>query len=209
MEEQGFPKPCVAGSTPAWGIFFISLILLGTARTAAAQSDDIFAKWLTGPQGYAQAMEKRRGTSDVVLIYFYTDWCPYCRLFNKEIVASKQMNDYLDHAIAVRINPDKGSKEKELARTYGVSGYPSFFVLPPGSDSPKRISVSGDIDPSEFVKNCQQLGERHREKKRPTTTSVKTIKQETKTQSQPKLSSPQIPPKEIILQHPVTWNMVV
>jgi thiol-disulfide isomerase/thioredoxin len=133
-----------------------------------AASQDLFAKWQTGAEGLERAMDRRRGTSDAILLYFYTDWCPWCRRFNTEILASEEMSDYLDHVIAVRINPESGKQERAIAERYGVSGYPTLFVLPPGSDQPHEINASrktNPLNPSEFVRACEQAGERPRKKR--------------------------------------------
>ena len=80
-----------------------------------AESDSVFAKWLNGADGFEQAIERRRGTTDVMLLYFYTDWCPYCRQLSNEILASPPMQQYVEHVIAVRINPERGAREEKEA----------------------------------------------------------------------------------------------
>ena len=162
------------------------------ANAARAESGDIFAKWLNGADGFTQAMDKRRGTSDALLLYFYTDWCPYCRRFNTGILASKEVDEYLDHVIAVRINPEHGQREQAIAKTYGLAGYPTLLVLPAGADRPSEITTSG-VSPSEFVQVCERAGAPHRAKKSAQTkpspkTSLKTVP------APPQAASPSAPP---------------
>ena len=131
---------------------------------ARAESQDIFAKWLSGADGFAQAAQKHEAAEVPVLVYIYTDWCPYCRRFNKEIVASEAMDDYLDDIVAVRLNPERGAREQAISNQFGVHGYPALYVLPAKSNQPRKIypyRKEGDgwvlMSPSEFVEACQQV----------------------------------------------------
>ena len=135
------------------------LLCAVSAGTLRAQSESSFDGWLNGADGYERALENRRGTSDPVLVYFYTDWCPYCRRFNQQIVPSPQMQDYVRHAIAVRVNPEAGARERALADQFHVAGYLSLFVIAPGAEQPEEIPLTGD-SPEEFVAACEAAGHR-------------------------------------------------
>ena len=158
----------------------IAAVALATglcANAARVESGDVFAKWLNGADGFAKAMDARRGTSDALLLYFYTDWCPYCRRLNNEILSSDVAQQYIEHVVAVRINPEHGEREKAISDTYGVTGYPSVFVLPPGADQPRKISPyrkQGDdwvrMTPAEFVEACEAAGRKPRERTGPAPT---------------------------------------
>lgn len=107
-------------------------------------------------------------------VYFYTDWCPYCRRMDKELIASSEVGAYLGDIVAVRINPERGDEERALEKQFGASGYPSFFVVAPGSAEPKKIypyRKDGEqwvsMTPAEFVQACQKAGEEKAPKKRP------------------------------------------
>jgi thiol-disulfide isomerase/thioredoxin len=51
------------------------LILLSSTVATAAPED----RWLFGATGYARAVELQREMKIPLVVYFYTDWCPYCR----------------------------------------------------------------------------------------------------------------------------------
>jgi len=119
--------------------------------------------WLRGATGYDKAMQERRRTRRPLLLYFYTDWCGYCRQFNKGILDAPEFKQYLKDVISVRVNPEAGPHERALARAYGVTGYPSFFVLPLGSDRARKMDrhrKQGEqwilMSPSAFVQACKE-----------------------------------------------------
>ena len=133
------------------------LVVMGVLGVKPSSSNDIFANWLSGADGFERGMDHRRGTTDAMLLYFYTDWCPHCRRFNQDIAASPDMQEYVRHAIAVRINPETGTREQALAKRYGVTGYPTLLVLPPGTEHTEKMSAYR-ASPAEFVAACEAAG---------------------------------------------------
>ncbi len=145
---------CVAGA----------LVAAADLGVVPARSADTFANWLNGADGYEHAVDRRRGTSDAVLLYFYTDWCPHCRRFDQQIAPSPEMAEYMHHAIAVRINPEKGTGEEALAKRYGVTGYPTLLILPPGTEQTQKVTAYR-TSPAEFVEACETAGRKRQMKK--------------------------------------------
>src|SRR3989338_3475589 len=136
----------------------VAIVLIsGSLGIAPARAADIFANWLDGADGHERAMDRRKGTSDAVLLYFYTDWCPHCRRFNQTIAASPEMQEYVRRTIAVRINPEQGEREKALADHYGVTGFPTLLVLAHGAGQPMNVSGSRG-SPAAFVSACEAAG---------------------------------------------------
>lgn len=87
--------------------------------------------WLQGAEGLFGAIEslkKEPAAPAPMVVYFYTDWCGYCRQFERELLGTAPVKKYLEDVLAVRINPEAGSRERQIADYYGVSGYPVFFV---------------------------------------------------------------------------------
>ena len=72
-----------------------------------------------------------------MVVYFYTDWCGYCRQFERELLGTSEVKEYFSEVLTVRINPESGAQERQLADYYGVHGYPGFFVH---SGSSKTLS---------------------------------------------------------------------
>lgn len=91
-----------------------------------------------------------------MVVYFYTDWCGYCRRFEEQVLYTPEVDRFLSHVmVRVRVNPETGSQERAIANGYAVNGYPSFFLVAPAPDrrklSPYRDDGSGLMSPAEFV----------------------------------------------------------
>jgi len=121
--------------------------------------------WLEGADGYSKAESLHQSSHAAILVYVYTDWCPYCKTFDREILRSPEAGEFLKSIVRVKINPEAGPDSAALAERLGISGYPFVFVVPPGSDQPTKINVFkrvGDrwepLQPLEFVQACRQAG---------------------------------------------------
>ena len=98
--------------------------------------------WLTGATGYEDAVRRRQASSAPLVLYFFTDWCPYCKVVDRDLFSSAEVDRYFSRAVfRVRVNPEAGDAERRLAERYHVTGYPSFFVLPTSSEEPFACSL--------------------------------------------------------------------
>lgn len=139
----------------------ILVVLLGTTAfvtPAAAQNQ----RWLHGSSGYARALELQREMKIPLVVYFYTDWCPYCRTLDSDYLTAAPVQQYLKGVVKVRINPEHGPAEEKIARQYGVTGYPAFFIVSTSSTRPRKVHPfrrSGkNLTPAEFASACEQAG---------------------------------------------------
>ena len=113
------------------------LLLAGTAAllvhspaapAAAADSPPgrpDFEGWYEGAAGLAAALEVQQRDRLPLFLYIYTDWCPYCR---RELLTDEEVDGYLDAVLAVRLNPETGGRESQLAQRFGVRGYPTLVM---------------------------------------------------------------------------------
>jgi thiol-disulfide isomerase/thioredoxin len=106
----------------------------GAFRPAILDDD-----WHRGAAGFERAHEQAAATGQPLLVYFYTDWCPYCRELDRELLADARVAEYTRELIKVRINPERGAAERALADRYGITGYPSLFLHPRGLGEPTKI----------------------------------------------------------------------
>jgi len=98
--------------------------------------------WLTGASGYEDAVRQRQASAAPLVVYFFTDWCRYCKEIDRELFASAEVDRYMSRAVfRVRVNPEAGEAERRLADQFNVTGFPSFFVLPASSEEPLRCSL--------------------------------------------------------------------
>src|SRR5689334_4021804 len=135
----------------------ISFLLLLSSLTANAAPDD---RWLDGAAGYARAIELQRELKVPLIVYFYADWCPYCQRLDSEYLPSAPVQQYLRGVVKVRINPEHGPAEDEIAQRYGVTGYPTFLVMRNLSSPPRNIQPfrkgGANLTPAEWVTACEK-----------------------------------------------------
>src|SRR5215203_3073508 len=85
----------------------MGLLIFSTARSTDAQ----YPKWLKGATGYARAVELQRELNVSLIVYFYTDWCPYCRTLDDQYLSDPSVHRALQRSVVVRINPEYGKEE--------------------------------------------------------------------------------------------------
>jgi thiol-disulfide isomerase/thioredoxin len=125
--------------------------------------------WYQGADGLYDALVvlQEEKTPPPLVVYFYTDWCGYCRQFERELLGTEPIKKYFKDMLIVRINPEKGKREREIADYYGVSGYPSFFVHSNRSKTLSRVDrmkvADGEpvlMSPDEFINAVRTAGQR-------------------------------------------------
>jgi thioredoxin-related protein len=93
-------------------------------------------QWLDFDDGLARA----RTAHKPIMINFYTDWCVYCKKFDRETLRNPEVVRILEGAfIAVRLNAEnknghlsyrgKSFSHAEFSRYFGVTGFPSIAFL--------------------------------------------------------------------------------
>ena len=115
--------------------------------------------WLEGASGYNRAVQLQRELKVPLIVYFYTDWCPYCRALDNEYLSHPAVEAYLRGVVKVRINPENGPAEREIGNRYDVTGYPRFYVIRTPSSAPRNLQPfrrSGILSPEQFAMACQQ-----------------------------------------------------
>jgi hypothetical protein len=95
-----------------------------------------------------------------LVVYFYTDWCPYCQALDRDYLTAAPVQQYLRGVVKVRINPEQGPAEEEIAEQYRVTGYPAFFVIRTANSLPRKVHPfrrgGKNFTPTEFVNACEQ-----------------------------------------------------
>ena len=156
----------IRGSMKHFSRFLLIVTLLAlTGPSPAARSTATSSlpndNWFNGSAGYARAVELQRELKVPIVVYFYADWCGYCRTLDSQYLPSAPVQEYLRGVVKVRINPEHGRPERALADRYGIKGYPSFFVIPyPGTRSPVSVSPFrrvGTLTPTQFANACRSV----------------------------------------------------
>jgi thiol-disulfide isomerase/thioredoxin len=117
-------------------------------------------RWLYGAAGYARAVELQQQLNVPLVVYFYADWCPYCRTLDSQYLPSAPVQEYLRGVVKVRINPEQGPAERALAIRYGVSGYPSFLIVRNSAARPVNVQPFrkvSNLTATQFANACRAV----------------------------------------------------
>jgi protein disulfide-isomerase len=92
--------------------------------------------WLTD---YKKAQEEAKAGNKILLLDFTgSDWCGWCKKFDKEILLQPQFKDFArDNLVVVELDfprakpqtPELRKQNMELMRQYDVVGFPTIVVL--------------------------------------------------------------------------------
>jgi thioredoxin-related protein len=128
-KESGLRSPF-----PKWaamGMFLIALSFVHTTLLADA---------------YTDTLKKAKAEDKPMVLYFYSNYCGYCDLMEKEVLADKEISNTIKKSLVfLGINVDKQS---DLAGKYNIRGYPTTWLLEP---SGKRIiQIPGYVDKKDY-----------------------------------------------------------
>lgn len=111
------------------------ILLLGVSATLLA--DDLGA-----------AMKKAKKEDKPLILYFFTNYCPYCLAMDQDVLADRDIRTFLKNkAVYLRINADK---RNDLTKFYSVLGYPTTSFLEPSGH--RIIQIPGYIEKQDFRK---------------------------------------------------------
>ena len=146
-----------------FALILVVLLVLPVAGASAGTPD--FTTWLSNVPGMLEAAKEYEKGEKPIFVYFYTDWCGYCRQFERELLSSDEVSDYMSSILAVRVNPESGRGEAELGRRYGVNSFPALFVHSSESKTITRVQRMELVDgrpkllsPGAFIDVVKQAG---------------------------------------------------
>lgn len=75
----------------------------------------------------SKALDKAKSTGKYMFLDFYTDYCPPCKIMDKEVFGNRELANYLnENFINVKVNAGKTSGAN-TASLYGVRAYPTLI----------------------------------------------------------------------------------
>ena len=140
-----------------WG--FLGLPALAAQEWPRAD----FSGWYQGVEGFRDAITLQKESGKPMFVYFYTDWCGYCAQFERVLLNEPLVIDYLDTIIKVRVNPERGRAEREIANMYQVRGFPVLVMHSGASKTMSRVPRYTErdgkarlLDAEDFVKGLKE-----------------------------------------------------
>ena len=132
-------------------LFGLAALVAHSAAVPAEAADSLagrpdFEGWYEGAAGLAAALEVQQRDRLPLFLYIYTDWCPYCRQFERELLTDDEVDGYLDAVLAVRLNPETGGQESQLARQFGVRGYPTLVMYSADGETASYVERMEMVD---------------------------------------------------------------
>jgi len=119
------------------------------------------AKWLT-KMDKAQEQSKETGLP-ILVLFTGTSWCPYCIKLEKEVFSQSDFKTFADQNLVLLLldfgpgGTPNNKKDGLLAKDYGVTGYPTYFLTDATGKKLAKGGFHDGINPTEFsgwVKNA-------------------------------------------------------
>jgi thiol:disulfide interchange protein len=133
---------------------FISFVLLALVacspqeQTTATTATNGGLNWTADyPTALAQAKTEKK----LVMVDLYTDWCSWCKKLDRDVYANGTVVEKLTKSfVVVKVNPEKNTGGRELAKKFGTQGYPHIVFVNGNGD--KVSEISGYVPADEFLK---------------------------------------------------------
>jgi protein disulfide-isomerase len=140
-------------------LFAVAASIFISEPFAAAESD-----WRTD---YKKAQQEAKAGNKFLLLDFTgSDWCGWCKKFDKEVLLQPEFKDFarenliiveLDFPRAKPQTPELRKQNRELAQQYEIVGFPTIVVL--SADGQKLWRYDGYFPdgPAAFIAQLQKL----------------------------------------------------
>ena len=122
-------------------IIMISLFMIISCENSYAE-----IKW---EKNLATAIKKAKSRNLPIMIDIYTDWCSWCEELDKNTYANKEVIETAKKMVSVKLNPETSEEGEEIARKYGVQGYPTILFI--NADGFVLENVGGYVEGEKFV----------------------------------------------------------
>ena len=140
-------------------LFSVAAFIFISGPFASAESD-----WLTD---YKKAQQEAKAGNKFLLLDFTgSDWCGWCKRFDREVLLQPEFKDFardnlvvveLDFPRAKQQTPELKKQNRELAQQYEIVGFPTIVVL--SADGQKLWRYDGYFPdgPTAFIAQLQKL----------------------------------------------------
>jgi thioredoxin-related protein len=151
-------------------VFFVVAVIFRVAVTkdkGAGNGKQASVEWLKFEEG----LEKSKAQKQLLVVDFYTNWCHWCKVMDKETYGNPDVIEFSKDKIAyAKINAESSDKVKfqnatysgrEMAMMFGVQGYPSTSFM--NEKGELITTVSGYIKPDQFINILKFISGKHYE----------------------------------------------
>ncbi|OGV44424.1 MAG: hypothetical protein A2X46_05935 [Lentisphaerae bacterium GWF2_57_35] len=97
--------------------------------------------WFEDSAGHQQAVELQSKSDEPLLIFFHADWNDECQFLWKELLDNQDFKNGAKNIVKLKINPEHGQDEGQLARRYKLRKYPTTLVVDKPNAKPRHIEL--------------------------------------------------------------------
>ncbi len=102
------------------------IFIMFSCSNSSSQGEGTPGKAAVKWYGIQEGMEKAQKEGKSVIMYFYTDWCVYCKKMDGQIFSDPDISAFMNEKyVSIRINPEK---DKETIAVMGQNLTPSQFM---------------------------------------------------------------------------------
>jgi protein disulfide-isomerase len=140
---------------------FIRTLAFSAALIAFFPAASVFGESLAWQTDYAAAKTAATQQNKYILLDFTgSDWCPYCIKMDKEVFEKPAFSTFageklilvkLDFPRKVSQSPAERSQNQELAKKYGIEGFPTYVLLDPTGKEVRRQVGYLEGGPEAFI----------------------------------------------------------
>lgn len=125
----------------------IAAVLIITFISAASCSNaNAEIKW---EKDLNTAKKKAKEKNMPIMIDVYTDWCTWCKELDKNTYSHKDVIDAAKKMVSVKLNPETSAEGAEIAKKYGVQGFPTILFI--NADGLILENIGGYVEGTNFV----------------------------------------------------------
>jgi thioredoxin-related protein len=126
----------------------------GSAESPAGERPDVGPVWFS----YEEGLAKAKAESKLVLIDFWTGWCHWCKVMDKETYAHEDVIARLGQRfVCVKVNAESDEPQgapgaasgRAIAGEYGVGSYPTTWFV--DEEGAKIAPLAGFVPPDRFT----------------------------------------------------------
>lgn len=106
---------------------------------------------------FTEVLAKTKSENKILMIDFFTDWCKWCVELDNKVYTDKDVADFANaKQVNWKIDAEKG-EGPELAKKYGIAGYPTIVFVDGNGDEVDRIV--GYMPAKDFLKRIKEFND--------------------------------------------------
>ena len=137
------------------GLFIACAVLsfLGLSLLLILQSWPQSIPW---ERDYQKALQQARKDKKPLVAYLFTDWCTSCQQMERETFSDVSLIRKIGQEyVWLKLNAETDQEGQRLQQEFGISGYPTTFVL--DSEGQEVDRVAGYLPPRKFEEKLHHL----------------------------------------------------